>query len=116
MGGNSIRESWCFCKGVSKSERMKGAIFSGKNQAMATISNTNVVNGVSGTGFLIHRNLLLTTHANLPSVVAAGSSEIRLHNGVAATLVPQRYNPICVWFFGFVLVVKICVICLVKKL
>ncbi|MCI29929.1 hypothetical protein A2U01_0051138, partial [Trifolium medium] len=56
---------------------------------MATISNTNVVNGVSGTGFLIHRNLLLTTHANLPSVVAAGSSEIRLHNGVAATLVPQ---------------------------
>ncbi|KAK2360495.1 hypothetical protein QL285_085759 [Trifolium repens] len=58
---------------------------------MATISNTNVVNGVSGTGFLIHRNLLLTTHANLPSVVAAGSSEIRLHNGVAATLVPQRF-------------------------
>ncbi|CAL5191950.1 unnamed protein product [Lathyrus oleraceus] len=91
MGGASIRESWCFCKGVSKSERMKGAIFSGKNQALATISNTNVVNGVSGTGFLIHRNLLLTTHANLPSAVAAASSEIRLHNGVAATLVPQRF-------------------------
>ncbi|XP_058736886.1 uncharacterized protein LOC131609229 isoform X1 [Vicia villosa] len=91
MGGGSIRESWCFCKGVSKSERMKGAIFSGKNQALATISNTNVVNGVSGTGFLIHRNLLLTTHANLPSAVAASSSEIRLHNGVAATLVPQRF-------------------------
>ncbi|KAL5057598.1 hypothetical protein RYX36_029202 [Vicia faba] len=91
MGGGSIRESWCFCKGVSKSERMKGAIFSGKNQALATISNSNVVNGVSGTGFLIHRNLLLTTHANLPSAVAASSSEIRLHNGVAATLVPQRF-------------------------
>ncbi|KEH22639.1 uncharacterized protein [Medicago truncatula] len=92
MGGSSITDSWCFCKGVSKTERMKGAIFSGKNQAMATITtNTNVGNGVSGTGFLIHRNLLLTTHANLPSAVAAGSSEIRLHNGVAATLVPQRF-------------------------
>lgn len=88
MGG--LRESWCFCKGVSKSERMKGAIFTGKNQAMVTIT-TNAANGVSGTGFLIHRNLLLTTHANLPSAVAAASSEIRMHNGVAATLVPQRY-------------------------
>lgn len=84
-----LRESWCFCKGVSKSERMKAAIFSGKGQAMATISNTSA--GVSGTGFLIHRNLLLTTHANLPSAAAADSSEIRLHNGVSATLVPQRF-------------------------
>ncbi|KAK7339126.1 hypothetical protein VNO77_19771 [Canavalia gladiata] len=90
MGGLSLRESWCFCKGVSKSERMKASIFSGKGQAMATITAT-ASNGVSGTGFLIHRNLLLTTHANLPSVVAADSSEIRLHNGVAATLVPQRF-------------------------
>ncbi|KAJ1382103.1 hypothetical protein SESBI_44566 [Sesbania bispinosa] len=88
MGG--LRESWCFCKGVSKSERMKVAICSGKGQAMATITNTSP-NGVSGTGFLIHRNLLLTTHANLPSAVSARSSEIRLHNGVAATLVPQRF-------------------------
>ncbi|XP_057437099.1 uncharacterized protein LOC130729376 [Lotus japonicus] len=88
MGG--LRETWCFCRGVSKSERMKGAICSGKGQAMATITST-AANGVSGTGFLIHRNLLLTTHANLPSVVTAGSAEIRLHNGVAATLVPQRF-------------------------
>ncbi|KAK7293144.1 hypothetical protein RJT34_16005 [Clitoria ternatea] len=88
MGGLSLRESWCFCKGVSKSERMKGAIFTGKGQAMATVTTTNASNG---TGFLIHRNLLLTTHANLPSVVAADTSEIRLHNGVAATLVPQRF-------------------------
>ena len=87
MGG--LRESWCFCKGVSKSERMKGAIFSGKGQAMARISNA--ANGIYGTGFLIHRNLLLTTHANLPSAVAAESSEICLQNGVAAILVPQRY-------------------------
>ncbi|XP_061358322.1 uncharacterized protein LOC133302546 [Gastrolobium bilobum] len=88
MGG--LRESWCFCKGVSKSERMKVAICSGKGPAMATITNT-ASNGVPATGFLIHRNLLLTTHANLPSVVAADSSEIRLHNGVPATLVPQRF-------------------------
>ncbi|KAL1339289.1 hypothetical protein AAHE18_U025200 [Arachis hypogaea] len=79
-----LTESWCFCKGLSKSERMKAAIFSGKAHAMATISP-------SGTGFLIHRNLLLTTHANIPSAVAAETSEIRLHNGVAATLVPQRF-------------------------
>lgn len=90
MGGVSLRESWCFCKGVSKSERMKGAIFTGKGQAMATITAT-APNGVSGTGFLIHRNLLLTTHANLPSAAAADSAEIRLHNAVAATLVPQRF-------------------------
>ncbi|KAF7825823.1 Peptidase S1 [Senna tora] len=88
MGG--LRESWCFCKGVSKSERMKAAIFSGKGQAMARIIAA-AANGISGTGFLIHRNLLLTTHANLPSVAAAESSEIRLQNGVASTLVPHRF-------------------------
>ena len=76
-------ESWCFCKGVGKSERMKATIFTNKASAMARISD--------GTGFLIHRNLLLTTHANLPSVTSAESSEIRLQNGVAATLVPHRY-------------------------
>ncbi|KAJ7961573.1 Trypsin-like cysteine/serine peptidase domain-containing protein [Quillaja saponaria] len=87
MGG--LRESWCFCKGVSKSERMKVAICSGKGHAMARISGA--ANGVYGTGFLIHRNLLLTTHANLPSVVAAESSEIRLQNAVAASLFPHRF-------------------------
>ncbi|XP_054783421.1 uncharacterized protein LOC129290618 [Prosopis cineraria] len=87
MGG--LRESWCFCKGVSKSERMKAAIFSGKAQAIATISTA--ADGISAAGFLIHRNLLLTTHANLPSVAAAESSEIRLQNGVGSTLVPHRF-------------------------
>ncbi|XVF21351.1 hypothetical protein REPUB_Repub12eG0083200 [Reevesia pubescens] len=88
MGG--LMESWCFCKGVSKTERMKGTIFSSKAPAMARITGT-AVNENSGTGFLIHRNLLLTTHINLPSVSAAESSEIRLQNGVAATLVPHRF-------------------------
>ncbi|KAL2330478.1 hypothetical protein Fmac_018059 [Flemingia macrophylla] len=60
-----------------------------RGQAIATIT-TAAPNGVSGTGFLIHRNLLLTTHANLPSVVAADTSEIRLHNVVPATLAPKR--------------------------
>ncbi|PRQ25480.1 putative peptidase S1, PA clan [Rosa chinensis] len=87
MGG--LRESWCFCKGVSKSEKMKAAIFSGKAPALAWISGAG--NGISGTGFLIHRSLLLTTHVNLPSVAAAESSEIRLQNGVAASLVPHRF-------------------------
>ncbi|XP_040987214.1 uncharacterized protein LOC121235061 [Juglans microcarpa x Juglans regia] len=79
-----LSESWCFCKGVGKSERMRAAIFSNKVSAMAGISGT-------GTGFLIHRNLLLTTHANIPSVAAAESSEIRLQNSVAAILVPHRF-------------------------
>ncbi|KAB1214489.1 hypothetical protein CJ030_MR5G010379 [Morella rubra] len=79
-----ISESWCFCKGVGKSERMKAAIFSSKASAMAGISG-------AGTGFLIHRNLLLTTHANIPSVAAAESSEIRLQNGVSASLFPHRF-------------------------
>lgn len=63
---------------------MKASIFSGKGPAMARI-------GASGTGFLIHRNLLLTTHVNLPSVAAAESAEIRLQNGVAASLFPHRF-------------------------
>ncbi|KAF5464115.1 hypothetical protein F2P56_014222 [Juglans regia] len=79
-----LSESWCFCKGVGKSERMRAAIFSSKASAMAGISGT-------GTGFLIHRNLLLTTHANIPSVAAAESSEIRLQNSVSAILVPHRF-------------------------
>lgn len=78
-----FRESLCFCNGGGKSERMKASIFSGKGPAMARI-------GVSGTGFLIHRNLLLTTHVNLPSVASAEAAEIRLQNGVAASLFPHR--------------------------
>lgn len=76
-------ESWCFCNGGGKSEKMKGTIFSSKGPAMALI-------GASGTGFLIHRNLLLTTHVILPSVAAAEAAEIRLQNGVAACLFPHR--------------------------
>lgn len=79
-----LGDSWCFCKGVGKSERMKAAVFSNKASAMVRISG-------AGTGFLIHRNLLLTTHANFPSVAAAESSEIWLHNGVSASLVPHRF-------------------------
>ncbi|KAL3517826.1 hypothetical protein ACH5RR_020415 [Cinchona calisaya] len=79
-----LRESWCFCNGGGKSERIKASIFSGKASSMAKI-------GTSGTGFLIHRNLLLTTHVNLPSVSAAEAAEIRLHNGVAASLFPHRF-------------------------
>ncbi|XP_047943922.1 uncharacterized protein LOC125190621 [Salvia hispanica] len=79
-----LGDSWCFCNGGGKSERLKGAIFSGKAPAMARING-------AATGFLIHRNLLLTTHANLPSVTAAEAAEIRLHNGLSATLFPHRF-------------------------
>ncbi|GMH20404.1 hypothetical protein Nepgr_022245 [Nepenthes gracilis] len=89
-----LSESWCFCNGGGKSERLKSSIFSTKSPAMARLSSSGgggVGGEVSGTGFLIHRTLLLTTHANLPSVAAAEFAEIRLQNGVAATLVPHRF-------------------------
>ncbi|KAL8261999.1 hypothetical protein R6Q59_026048 [Mikania micrantha] len=78
-----LTESWCFCNGVCKSEKTKSAIFSTKGPSMARIS--------TGTGFLIHRNLLLTTHAILPSVAAAEAAEIHLQNGARASLFPHRF-------------------------
>ncbi|KAF8394041.1 hypothetical protein HHK36_020243 [Tetracentron sinense] len=80
-----LGETWCFCKGGGRSERMKGSIFCSKGSAMASVC------GETGTGFLIHRNLLLTTHGNLPSVTAADGAEIRLQDGVTARLVPHRF-------------------------
>ncbi|GAB4841427.1 hypothetical protein Ancab_022149 [Ancistrocladus abbreviatus] len=90
-----LSESWCFCNG-GKSERLKSAIFSTKSSAIARLSSPSTSGGgvggeVSGTGLLIHRNLLLTTHVNLPSVAAAEAAEIHFQNGVAATLVPHRF-------------------------
>ncbi|KAL3850487.1 hypothetical protein ACJIZ3_012369 [Penstemon smallii] len=79
-----LGDSWCFCNGGSKSERVKDGIFSGKAPAIARISG-------GGTGFMIHRNLLLTTHSNLPSVASAEAAEIRLHNGLSASLFPHRF-------------------------
>ncbi|XP_077251606.1 uncharacterized protein LOC143890812 [Tasmannia lanceolata] len=76
-------KNWCFCSGGGRSEKMKGAIFSGKGPAMANV-------GI-GTGFLIHKNLLLTTHINLPSVAAAEDAEIKLQDRIAARLVPHRF-------------------------
>lgn len=66
---------------------MKASIFSSKGPAMAVIAAGN---GGGGTGFLIHRNLLLTTHVNLPSAAAAEAAEIRIQNGAAACLFPHR--------------------------
>ncbi|CAE5966444.1 unnamed protein product [Arabidopsis arenosa] len=86
-----ILDSWCFCKGVGKSEKMKASIFSGKAPAMARISVSGPNGVTSGTGFLIHRNLLLTTHLNLPSISATETAEVRLQNGVAAALFPHRF-------------------------
>ncbi|KAJ8527184.1 hypothetical protein K7X08_029661 [Anisodus acutangulus] len=80
----ALIDSWCFCNGGGKTEKMKGTIFTGKGPAMAHI-------GESGTGFLIHWNLLLTTHVILPSVVAAEAAEIRLQNGAIACLFPHRF-------------------------
>ncbi|KAL1826171.1 hypothetical protein DCAR_0314358 [Daucus carota subsp. sativus] len=83
-----LEKSWCFCNGGGKSERMKASIFSSKGQALARIG---IGGSLFGTGFLIHRNLLLTTHVNLPSVASAESAEIWLQNGVQACLFPHRF-------------------------
>ncbi|MQL84712.1 hypothetical protein Taro_017222 [Colocasia esculenta] len=93
-----LREgSWCFCSGGGRSERVKASIFSGKGPAMAWLPG-------GGTGFLIHRGLLLTTHVSLPSVAAAEAAEIQIHQGrVSARLVPHRSvrsPPLSVWRIG----------------
>ncbi|RAL43414.1 hypothetical protein DM860_012555 [Cuscuta australis] len=85
-----LRDSWCFCNGGGKTERMKASIFSSKGPAMAQIASCNGGGG-GGTGFLIHRNLLLTTHLNLPSAPSAEAAEIRIQNGAAACLFPHRF-------------------------
>ncbi|CAH9132904.1 unnamed protein product [Cuscuta epithymum] len=82
-----LRDSWCFCNGGGKSERMKASILSSKGPAMAKIAS----GPGDGTGFLIHRNLLLTAHVNLPSAPAAEAAEIRIQNGAAACLFPHRF-------------------------
>jgi hypothetical protein len=78
---------WCFCSGGGggRSERVKAAIFSAKAAALAAVC------GHGGTGLLIHRNLLLTTHGNLPSAAAAEDAHALLgHARVPARLVPHR--------------------------
>ncbi|KAG8078872.1 hypothetical protein GUJ93_ZPchr0007g5967 [Zizania palustris] len=78
---------WCFCSGGGggRSERVKAAIFSAKSAALAAVKG-------HGTGLLIHRNLLLTTHGNLPSAAAAEDAEALLgHGRLAACLVPHRF-------------------------
>ncbi|XP_042452629.1 uncharacterized protein LOC122037253 isoform X1 [Zingiber officinale] len=72
---------------------MKDNIFSSKGLALASISVVGGCGGGgAGTGFLIHRNLLLTTHAYLPSTAVAEETEIQLFRGcTVGRLVPQSY-------------------------
>ena len=85
---------WCFCSGGGddggRSERVKAAIFSARSPALAEVNGLGTGNG-SGSGLLIHRNLLLTTHGNLPSAAAAEDAEARLgHGRLVARLEPHR--------------------------
>lgn len=79
---------WCFCGG-GRTERLMGSLLSCKGPAMASISSG--AGRGDGTGFLIHPNLLLTTHGTLASVAAAEDVEIQLNQGrFPARLVPYR--------------------------
>ncbi|OEL26912.1 hypothetical protein BAE44_0012069 [Dichanthelium oligosanthes] len=82
---------WCFCSGGGddggRSERVKAAIFSARASALAAVNGQG-----RGSGLLIHRNLLLTTHGNLPSAAAAEDAEARLgHGRLVARLEPHRF-------------------------
>ncbi|PKU84670.1 uncharacterized protein LOC110093119 [Dendrobium catenatum] len=80
---------WCFCGG-GRTERLMGSLLSCKGPAMASISSG--AGRGDGTGFLIHPNLLLTTHGTLASVTAAEDVEIQLNQGrFPARLVPYRF-------------------------
>ncbi|XP_020585510.1 uncharacterized protein LOC110028121 isoform X2 [Phalaenopsis equestris] len=82
-------KGWCFCGG-ERAERLKGSLVSCKGPAMASISSG--AGRGDGTGFLIHPNLLLTTHGTLSSVTAAEAVEIQLKLGrLPARLAPYRF-------------------------
>ncbi|KAK9726570.1 hypothetical protein RND81_05G224100 [Saponaria officinalis] len=96
-----LSESWCFCNGGGKSEKLKASIFCNKSSSMVKLSSSSSSSSSStsgafsgevyGTGIIIHKNLLLTTHSNIASVNAAECTVIQLHNGVSATLLPHRF-------------------------
>ncbi|XP_062195107.1 uncharacterized protein LOC133898433 [Phragmites australis] len=91
----------CFCSGGAKLERIKSTLLAAKGAAVATVSFPGAgcggsggggTGGKAGSGFLIHRGLLLTTHGTIPSAAAAGAAEVRLSHGrLLARLVPQRF-------------------------
>ncbi|XP_066310560.1 uncharacterized protein [Miscanthus floridulus] len=84
---------WCFCSGGGgddggRLERVKAAIFSARASALAAVR----AQGHHGSGLLIHRNLLLTTHGNLPSAAAAEDADALLgHGHLVARLEPHRF-------------------------
>ena len=83
---------WCFCSGGGgddggRSVRVKAAIFSARASALAAVR----AQGHHGSGLLIHRNLMLTTHGNLPSAAAAEDADALLgHGRLVARLEPHR--------------------------
>lgn len=67
-----FKTEWCFCghscDGPNGSERIRASVLSNKG-AVVNINNT-------GTGILIHRALVLTSHGTLPSITAAEEAQI----------------------------------------
>ncbi|KAK3122218.1 hypothetical protein QOZ80_8BG0666710 [Eleusine coracana subsp. coracana] len=92
MGVLGDGSGWCFCSGGAKLERIKSSLLAAKGAAVAAVSFPNGGGGKGGSGFLIHRALLLTTHGTIPSTSAASAAEVRLSRGrLLARLVPRRF-------------------------
>eukprot|EP01018_Ginkgo_biloba_P035606 Gb_30913 [translate_table: standard] len=78
MGLFSI--AWCcgghLCAGPGRSEKIKGSVFSNRGAIVSIVLKISSESISSGTGILIHRALVLTTHGTLPSISAAEDSHI----------------------------------------
>ncbi|RLM60563.1 uncharacterized protein C2845_PM14G18910 [Panicum miliaceum] len=98
MGVLGDASEWCFCSGGDKLERIKSRLLAAKGAAVAAVSfpsgdgrGGGGAGSKGGSGFLIDRGLLLTTHGTIPSAAAAGAADVRLSHGrLLARLVPHR--------------------------
>eukprot|EP01018_Ginkgo_biloba_P033306 Gb_18622 [translate_table: standard] len=85
---------WCFCPHAlsdpSKSAEVRQSVYSNNG---AIVSLKLKENSKTGTGILIHRMVVLTTHGTLPSIAAAKGTELLIRNSEnnRKKLDPERF-------------------------